>query len=93
MTEAAALEGTPHSLLPATAAAHANLQPMDVPVTPHAMITTGTVTSHHALGIPPTDTTQPLYRLKPLPLQQLSPCNTRFSAQEDKATSMTLNPS
>ena len=38
-TEAATLEGTPCTLLPATAAAHAALQPTDTPIIPHAMIT------------------------------------------------------
>ena len=52
-TEARALEGTPHSLLPATAAAHAALQPMDPPITPCATITTGTVTPHPTLPISP----------------------------------------
>ena len=57
VTKAAALEGTPHTLLPATAAAHTTLQSMDPLVTLHAMIMTGTVTPHPALAISPTGTT------------------------------------
>ena len=58
ITEAAALEGTPHALLPATTAAHATLQPMDTPFIPCAMMPTGIVAPHHALSISPTGTTQ-----------------------------------
>ena len=36
-TEVAVLEGTPHALLPATAATPATLQLMDAPITPHAI--------------------------------------------------------
>ena len=57
MTEAAALEGTPHALLLATTAAQATLQVMDVPITPHTMIPTGIVTPHPALANFPTHTT------------------------------------
>ena len=56
-TTKAALEGTPHTLLPATTAAHATLQPMDAVTTPHAMITTGTVAPHALLTISPTGAT------------------------------------
>ena len=55
--EAAVLEGTPHAPLPATTAACTALQPADVPITPHAMIPTGIVTSHPTLATSPTDTT------------------------------------
>ena len=57
MTEAAALEGTPHTLPLATTAAHATLQLMDTPITPHAAIPTGIVTSHPTLTISPTGAT------------------------------------
>ena len=56
-TEAAGLEGTPHTLLPATTAAHITLQVMDAPVNPYAMIPTGIVTPHPVLTTSPTDTT------------------------------------
>ena len=55
-TEAATLEGTPHALLPATAAACAALQLMDAPITPHAMIPTSIVEPHPTLAIFPTGT-------------------------------------
>ena len=57
MIEATALEGTPHSLLPATTAAHTTLQLMDAPIIPHAMITTGIAAPHPSLTISPTGTT------------------------------------
>ena len=57
VTEAAALEGTPHTLLPATAAAHATLQPMDSPITPHTVRPTCIVTPIPTLIISPTGTT------------------------------------
>ena len=60
VTEAAVLEGTPHTPLPTTAAACATPQLMDVPVTPCAVILTGTVASHPALTTFPTDTTHPI---------------------------------
>ena len=56
-TEAAASEGIPHALLPATTSAYTAFQAMDAPITPHAVITTGTVTPHPALTISPTSTT------------------------------------
>ena len=52
-TEAATLEGIPHTLLPATTAAHATLQLMDFPT----VITTGIVTPHPALTISPVGAT------------------------------------
>ena len=55
--EAATLEGTMHALLPATAAAHIALQPMDKPITPCAMIPTGIVTPHPTLTISPAGAT------------------------------------
>ena len=57
MTEAAILEGTPNTLLPATTAAHATLQLMDTPITPHTMIPTGIVIFHPVLTISLTDAT------------------------------------
>ena len=57
VTEAAVLEGTPHTLLQATTAAHAAPQPMDAPITPHAMIPTGIVTLHPTLTTSPVGTT------------------------------------
>ena len=56
MTEAAALEGTPHTLFLATAAAHVGLQLMDVPVTSHIVVPTGKVALHPKLTISPTGT-------------------------------------
>ena len=53
MTDAAALEHTPHTLLPATTAAHATLQLMDAPITPHGVIPTSTVAPHPTLTISP----------------------------------------
>ena len=50
LTEAVALEGTPHVSLPSTAAACTALQPMDAPITPHTVIPTGIVT-HPTLTI------------------------------------------
>ena len=41
VVEVAALEGTPHTLLPATTAAHTVLQSVDAPLTPHAFIPIG----------------------------------------------------
>ena len=57
VAEAAALEGTPHALLPATTAAHTALQPMDAPITPHTKIQTGIVTPYPTLPISPADAT------------------------------------
>ena len=56
-TESAALEGTPHALLLATAAAHATLQSMIAPITPPIVIPTGIVTPHPILTISPTGAT------------------------------------
>ena len=56
VTEAAALEGTPHTLLSTTAASTA-LQLMDTPITPNAVITTDTVAPHPTLTISPTGAT------------------------------------
>ena len=50
-------KGTPHDPLPATAAVNAALQPMDAPITPHAMIPTGIVTHHPTLATSPRGTT------------------------------------
>ena len=52
-TEAAILEGTPCALLPATAAAHSAPEPMDAPISPHAMVPTGIVTLHPTLATSP----------------------------------------
>ena len=57
MTEAAALEGTLHTLLPAIAIAHAILQPMDAPITPHIVMPTGIVTPHPILTTSPAGAT------------------------------------
>ena len=57
VTEAAILEGTSHAPLPVTAAACATPQPMDTPITPHAMTPIGIVAPCPALAISPTGTT------------------------------------
>ena len=57
MTEAAVLEGTPHIPLPATAAVHAALWPIDTPITTHTMTPTDIVTPHPTLTTSPTDVT------------------------------------
>ena len=57
MTGAAALEGTPCTLLSATTASHATFQPIDGPITPCSMIPTGIVAPHPIPGISPTDAT------------------------------------
>ena len=57
MTEAAVLEGTPHALLPATAAAHAAPQLMDAPITPCTVIQKGIAALHPALTTSPVGTT------------------------------------
>ena len=57
VTEAAVLEGTPHVLLPATAATHATPQPMDGPITPHAVIPSGIVALHPTLTTSPVGAT------------------------------------
>ena len=56
MTEAAVLEGTPYALL-AIAAAHAAPQLMNVPITPHAVISTGIAILHPALFTSPVGAT------------------------------------
>ena len=55
VTEAAVLEGTPHTPLPATTAAHATLWPMDDPITTHALTPTGIVAPHPTFTISPAD--------------------------------------
>ena len=57
VTEAAAVEDTLCTLLPATTAACATLQPMDATVTPYAVIPPGIVTPHPTLTISQTGTT------------------------------------
>ena len=61
MTEVAVLEDTPHTLLLATTAACITLQPMDAPMTPHAIVTphlttfpTGTTNATPQTGANPT---------------------------------------
>ena len=56
-TEAAALEGTPHTLLPATAAGCATPQLIDTSITPCTVIPTGIVSPHPALTISSTGAT------------------------------------
>ena len=56
-TEVAALEGTPHALLPGTTTACTALQPMDASVIPPAVIPTGIVALHPILTISPTGVT------------------------------------
>ena len=56
MTEAAALEGTPYALLPATTAACAALQLIDASITPHIIMPTGIVAPQPALTISPAGT-------------------------------------
>ena len=53
MTETSVLEGTPCTLLPATAVAHTAPQPMDAPIIPCAMIPTGIVALHPTLATSP----------------------------------------
>ena len=91
MTEAAALEGTSHALLPATITACATLQLMDAPITHCTMITTGTVTPLPTLDFLPQMALTPFHRLELLSLQWLPPCSARFSTQEDKAMPKTHN--
>ena len=55
-TEAAALEGTPYTHLPATAAACATIQPIDAPIAPQAVIPTGIVVPNPTLNISPIGT-------------------------------------
>ena len=50
VTEATGLEGTPHAPLPTTTAARAASQPMDAPITPHAMTPTGIVAPNPTLA-------------------------------------------
>ena len=57
LTKAAALEGTPHTLFPATGAAHTTFQQVDAPFTPHSMIPIGIVAPHPTLTISPAGTT------------------------------------
>ena len=57
MTEAVVLEGMPIVNLPATAAAHATLWPMDIPITTCAMTPTDIVSPHLTLAISSTDIT------------------------------------
>ena len=57
MTEAAVLEGKPHAPLPANAAAYATFWLMDVPITPHTVISAGIVTPYPALATSSTDIT------------------------------------
>ena len=89
VTEAAALEGMHHTLLPAMTTAYAGLQLMYFP----AMITTGIVTPNPTLTIFLQVQLTPLHGLKLFLLQQLPPCSTRFSVQEDKAMPKTLKSS
>ena len=67
-TKVAVLEGTPHALLPATAATWATLQLMNTPITPHAIATphptfaTSLASTAHAIlwttaGLTPADPT------------------------------------
>ena len=76
------------TLLPAFAAACSTLHPMDTP----AMRATGIVTPILCLPFLLQVPLTPLHGPEPLLLQQLPPCRKRFSAQEDKAMSKTLNP-
>ena len=57
LTEAAVLEGIPHTPLPATTAACTTLWPMDAPITTPAMTPTNIVTPHTTLATSPTDVT------------------------------------
>ena len=57
MTETAVFKGTPCVPLPATTAACVTLQPMDISITPHTMISTGIVAPHPAHTISPADVT------------------------------------
>ena len=87
VTEAAALEGTPCALLPATAAAHTTLQQLDTPIIPHDVIPRGIVAPHPTLAISPTQ----IHRLVPIVLQQLLPCSIRISAQEGQTIPKNIN--
>ena len=57
MTNAVVLEGTPHTPLPANAAAHTSLQLMISPITPHVMIPTGIISSNSTLTTSPAGAT------------------------------------
>ena len=57
MIEAVVLEGTPHASLPATTAAHAALQPMDAPITTHAVTLPDIVAPNPKLTTSPRDVT------------------------------------
>ena len=67
ITEAAVVEGTPHTLLPATAAACTTFQPMDDPMTPHTLI----VAPLPTLSTSPADVTN----TTPLTTASLTPTN------------------
>ena len=64
MTEATTLEGTPHTLLPATTATHTTLQPMEA----STVITTGIVVPHPILTISLHVPLTPLHRSETLSL-------------------------
>ena len=85
MTEVGVLEGIPHSLLPATTAAHATLQPIDAPITTPAIV------APHPTLLPQVPFI-PLHGLESVSLQQLPPDNARIPTQESQAMSKTLNP-
>ena len=57
ITEAAVLEDTPYTLLPATKAAHATLQPKNAPITLHAKTPSGIAAPHPTLTTSPTGAT------------------------------------
>ena len=92
MTEAAALDSTPHALLSATTAACATLQPMDAPITPCTIIASGTVAPNPHLPFIPQVPLTSLHGPESFLLQLLLPHSTRFSAPEDKTVPKTLNP-
>ena len=85
-TEAAVLESTLCTPLQATTAAHVTPHWMDAPMTPHAMLPTGIVTSHaphspHLLQAP----LMPPHRPEPFLSQQIRLHSTRISAQKNQA--------
>ena len=92
MTEAAVLEDTPCTPLPATTAVHAALLPMDTVIIPHAMIPTGIVTPHPTLTTSPVGATHATTQTGPVSLQQLPLHITGISAQKSQAMPKTLNP-
>ena len=92
MTETAVLESTPHTSLAATTAACATLQPIDAPITTHAMTPNGIVAQNPTLATSPTDITH----ATPLTGAGLAPATPtaqhRNLSPESKAMPKTFKP-